>query len=162
EGEALDAAAAEALAASGAEAAGAVGRDALAELHPAVRRLALRLLAERTAGRGVPLGRGRAEGVWRLVNEPEGGTVERGGGVSARVEAGQVRFTTAPASEPSATSLSVPGVCRFGAWEVRAELATIVPPADGPDLAVLDPAELGGALVVRSWREGDRMRPLGL
>jgi len=162
EGEALDTAAADALAASGAEAAGAVGRDALAELHPAVRRLALRRLAERTAGRGVPLGRRRAEEIWRLVNEPEGGTVELGGGVSAQVEAGHVRFTTAPASEPSAASLSVPGVCRFGAWEVRAELATIVPPADGPDLAVLDPAELGGALVVRSWREGDRMRPLGL
>jgi tRNA(Ile)-lysidine synthase len=27
---------------------------------------------------------------------------------------------------------------------------------------VLDPAALGGALIVRSWREGDRIRPLGL
>ena len=37
-----------------------------------------------------------------------------------------------------------------------------VPAADGPDLAVLDPGALGGSLVVRSWRDGDRMRPLGL
>jgi tRNA(Ile)-lysidine synthase len=27
---------------------------------------------------------------------------------------------------------------------------------------VLDPGELGGDVVVRGWREGDRMRPLGL
>jgi tRNA(Ile)-lysidine synthase len=37
-----------------------------------------------------------------------------------------------------------------------------VPTADGPDLAVLDPGALAGDLIVRSWREGDRMRPLGL
>jgi tRNA(Ile)-lysidine synthase len=53
-------------------------------------------------------------------------------------------------------------VCRFGAWEVRAELSSGVPRAGSPDLAVVDPAALGGALEVRSWREGDRMRPLGL
>jgi tRNA(Ile)-lysidine synthase len=45
---------------------------------------------------------------------------------------------------------------------VRAELTAGVPAADGPDLAVLDPAALGGALTVRGWRDGDRMRPLGL
>ena len=45
---------------------------------------------------------------------------------------------------------------------MRAELSSGVPPADGPDLAVLDPDALGGELVVRAWREGDRMRPLGL
>jgi len=27
---------------------------------------------------------------------------------------------------------------------------------------VLDPSALGGSLTVRAWREGDRMRPLGL
>jgi len=45
---------------------------------------------------------------------------------------------------------------------VRAELEAGVPAADGPDLAVLDPAALGGSVTVRTWREGDRMRPLGL
>ncbi|HSD24020.1 MAG TPA: tRNA lysidine(34) synthetase TilS [Solirubrobacterales bacterium] len=162
EGEALDRAVAEALAGSGAEAAGAISRDALAPLHPAVRRLALRRLAERTAGRPVALGRVRAEEIWRLVNQPEGGVVQLGGGVEAQVEGGHVRFTTGPTAEPAAATLSVPGVCRFGSWEVRAELAAAVPPGEGPDRAVLDPGALGGALVVRSWREGDRMRPLGL
>jgi tRNA(Ile)-lysidine synthase len=162
EGEALEQAAEEALSESGADVAGAISRDALAPLHPAIRRLALRRLAERTAGTGVPVGRRRAEQIWRLVNEPEGGVVELGGGVEAQIEGGHVRFTTGPLIEPAAATLSVPGVCRFGTWEVRAELSDGVTPAEGPDLAVLDPGALEGALVVRSWREGDRMRPLGL
>ena len=162
EGEALERVAADALAESGADAAGAIGRDALASLDPAIRRLALRRLAERAAAGAVPLGRRRADQIWRLVNEPEGGVVELGGGVEAQIEGGHVRFTTGSAAEPAAATLPVPGSCRFGSWEVRAELAPSVPAADGPDLAVLDPGALGGSLVVRSWRDGDRMRPLGL
>jgi len=162
EDEALELAAADALAESGAGAAGAISRDALAQLHPAIRRLALRRLAERAAGESVPLGRARAEEIWRLVNDPEGGIVELGGGIDAQIEGGHVRFTTGPAAEPAAATLPVPGTCRFGAWEVRAELSSGVPAAEGPDLAVLDPEALAGPLVVRSWREGDRMRPLGL
>lgn len=162
EGEALERAADDILAESGADAAGAIGRDALGRLHPAIRRLALRHLAERAAGAAVSLGRARADQIWRLVNEPEGGVVELGGGVEAQIEAGHVRFRSGPVVEPAAATLPVPGVCRFGSWEVRAELSSGVPAADGPDLAVLDPGALGGALVVRSWREGDRMRPLGL
>lgn len=162
EGEALEQLAAQVLSESGADAAGAISRDALAPMHPAVRRLALRLLAERTARTGVPLGRARADQIWRLANEPEGGVVELGGGIAAQIEGGHVRFTTGPEAEPSAAALSVPGVCRFGGWEVRAELSAGVPAADGPDVAVLDPAALRGPLTVRSWRQGDRMRPLGL
>jgi tRNA(Ile)-lysidine synthase len=162
ESQALERSAADLLAESGADAAGAINRDALASVHPAIRRLALRRLAERAAGHPVPLGRDRAARIWRLVNEPEGGVVELGGGVAAQIEGGHVRFTTGPAGEPASGTLSVPGTCRFGSWEVRAELSSGVPPADGPDLAVLDPGALAGDLVVRSWREGDRMRPLGL
>jgi tRNA(Ile)-lysidine synthase len=88
--------------------------------------------------------------------------IELGGGVEAQVEQGHVRFTAGSAGEPAEAALTVPGVCRFGNWEVRADLQAGVPRAEGPDLAVLDPAALGGTLVVRSWREGDRMRPLGL
>jgi tRNA(Ile)-lysidine synthase len=162
EGEALEAIAAEVVSESGANAAGAIGREALAPLRPAVRRLVLRQLAERAAGSTVALGRARAEGIWRLLNEPEGGVIELGGGVEARIEAGHVRFTTGATAEPVAATLPVPGACRFGAWEVRAELSPGVPAADGPDLAVLDPGALPGELLVRSWRDGDRMRPLGL
>jgi tRNA(Ile)-lysidine synthase len=162
EHEALERAAADVISESGADVAGAISRDALAPLSPAIRRLALRRLAERIAGGGVPLGRARAEQIWRLTGEPEGGVVELGGGVEARIEHGHVRFVAGKGEEPDAATLSVPGVCRFGSWEVRAELSSGVPSAEGPDRAVLDPEALAGPLVVRSWRDGDRMRPLGL
>ena len=162
ESEALERLASEALAESGAEAAGAVGRDALTGLDPALRRLVLRQLAERAAGRSIPLGRSRGTEIWRLLGEPEGGVVELGGGVEARIEHGHVRFAAGRIEEPPEAALTVPGVCRFGAWEVRAEIERGVPRAEGPDLAVLDPSALGEVVIVRSWREGDRMRPLGL
>jgi tRNA(Ile)-lysidine synthase len=162
EAETLDRLAADALAESGAEAAGAIGRAALAEMDPAIRRLALRRMAERAAGGQVPLSRARAAEIWRLVNEPEGGVVELGGGVEAHAEHGHVRFTTGRRAEAPEEILTVPGSCVFGIWEVRAELEAGVPAADGPDLAVLDPAALGRSVLVRAWRDGDRMRPLGL
>ncbi len=162
EAETLDRLAAEALASAGATVAGAIDRDALGEMDPAIRRLVLRAMAERAAGRQVPLGRARATEIWRLVQQPEGGVIELGGGLEAHAEHGHVRFTLGEAEEPGEGVLTVPGVCRFGSWEVRAELEPGVPAAGGPDLAVLDPAALGAAVTVRAWREGDRMRPLGL
>jgi tRNA(Ile)-lysidine synthase len=162
EAEVLERLAGEALAESGASAAGAIARDALAEMDPAIRRLALRRLAETAAGKPVPLGRAKAAEIWRLVNQPQGGVVELGGGVEARAEHGHVRFGSARDAEPAEATLVVPGTCRFGSWEVRAELEPGAPAAHGPDLAVLDRATLGGSVTVRSWREGDRMRPLGL
>jgi tRNA(Ile)-lysidine synthase len=108
------------------------------------------------------MSRSRAAEIWRLANEPEGGVVELGGGIEARAEQGHVRFTSRPAAEPAAATLIVPGVCRFGLWEVSAALEAGVPPASGPELAVLDPSVLGSSVTVRAWREGDRMRPLGL
>jgi tRNA(Ile)-lysidine synthase len=162
EGEVLDRLAAQTLSASGAEDARAIGRDALAEMDPAIRRLVMRLMAGRAAGAPVPLGRSRAAEIWRLVQDPEGGVVELGGGVEAHAEHGHVRFTSGESPQPREGLLTVPGACRFGAWEVRAELERGVPAAHGPDLAVLDPAALGSSVTVRSWRDGDRMRPIGL
>jgi tRNA(Ile)-lysidine synthase len=162
EAEALERLASEALAESGADAAGAISAEALGALDPVVRRLALRRMAERAAGAAVPLGRSRAAEIWRLAGEAEGGVIELGGGVEAHVEHGHVRFAAGPQPELEEAILTVPGVCRFGSWEVRAELETGVPSVQGPDLAVLDPAALEGPLTVRAWRDGDRMRPLGL
>ena len=82
--------------------------------------------------------------------------------MEAHAEQGYVRFTAGAAPEPDEAILPVPGICRFGAWEVRAEIESGVPQVEGPDRAVLEPAALEGPLTVRSWREGDRMRPLGL
>ncbi|MGZ5347390.1 MAG: tRNA lysidine(34) synthetase TilS [Solirubrobacterales bacterium] len=162
EAEALERLAGEALRSSGADAAAAIPAEVLAELDPALRRLALRALAERAAGGPVALGRERAAQIERLAAEPEGGVIELGGGVEARIEHGLVRFAAGPERSPKAVTLTVPGSCRFGAWRVRAELRTgPVRPGD-PAEALLDPASLSDTLVVRSWRDGDRMRPVGL
>jgi tRNA(Ile)-lysidine synthase len=162
ESEALEGLAAETLRGAGAEAGGVIAAEALVELPPALRRLALRALAERAAGAPVPLGRERAAAIWRLAQDPEGGVIELGGGVEAQIEQGHVRFRSGPAAEPEERTLPVPGVCRFGHWEVRAEVSGSIPEAAGAERAALDPGRLGGTLRVRSWREGDRIRPLGL
>jgi tRNA(Ile)-lysidine synthase len=155
----------EALEAAGAGAgAVAIRAEALAGSEPALRRLALRALAERATGRAVPLGRRRAAQIMRLAMMPEGGEVDLGLGVRAICEQGLIRFETSMEADaaPAPAPLRVPGSCRFGQWEVRAELrAGPVQPA-GPDLATLDAEALGDELVVRTWRDGDRMRPLGM
>ena len=136
--------------------------ERLAELAPAIRRLALRTLAERVAGREVALGPSLGDQIWRLANQPEGGETELGGGLRAICEAGLIRFAADAEAEPEPAQLAVPGSCRFGRWEVRAELQPAPIEPIGPDVATLDAAALGDLLEVRAWRDGDRMRPLGL
>ena len=142
----------------------ALPASALEDAPAAVRRLALRALAERAAGRPVALGTRPAVEIWRLANRPEGGEVELGGGLSAICEAGYVRFSLAADAEEGAEAvgLAVPGEVRFGRWLVRAERPGGRLEPQGPEVATLDAALLGERLEVRSWREGDRMRPLGL
>jgi tRNA(Ile)-lysidine synthase len=161
EADALERIASEALADAGADTTQTLSAEALTALDPAVGRLALRQLAERVAARPVALGRGRAAEIRHLAQDPEGGVVELGAGVEARIEHGHVRFAAGMEEEPGEALLSVPGACRFGSWEVRADLRA-APEGNGADIAILDPAALTERLVVRSWREGDRMRPLGL
>jgi tRNA(Ile)-lysidine synthase len=165
EAELLERVVLEALDAAGAGAgAVAIRADALAGSEPALRRLALRALAERASGHAVALGRGRAAEIMRLAALPEGGTVELGHGVCAICEAGLIRFATTSETDaaPEPIALRVPGSCRLGRWEVRAEVRMGPVDPAGPDLATLDAEALGDELIVRTWREGDRMRPLGM
>ncbi len=142
----------------------AVPASALEDAPAALRRLALRTLAERAAGRAVALGPGAAAEIWRLASRPEGGELELGSGLSAVCEAGYVRFSVAEeagtGTEP--VGLSVPGEVRFGRWLVRAERPRGWLEPQGPEVATLDARLLGERLEVRAWRQGDRMRPLGL
>jgi tRNA(Ile)-lysidine synthase len=140
----------------------AVRAEALRELEPGLRRLALRTLAERVAGHELPLGRGPAREIWRLAQRPEGGDVDLGGGLRAICEQGMIRFSVGEDVLPEPVALSVPGRCQFGRWEVRAERGRPPVPLNGPERAILDAAALGGDIVVRAWREGDRIRPLGM
>jgi tRNA(Ile)-lysidine synthase len=151
EAEVLDAAVAEALAELGGP---AISLDALKEHPPALQRLILRALAEHAAGPASrPLARREADEILSLGGQ---GTksLDLGGGLRAVAEYGTLRFTRARDPEPPApVELTVPGRARFGDWELEARL-------EGPgDVAVTD---LGSAVTVRAWREGDRMRPAGL
>jgi tRNA(Ile)-lysidine synthase len=58
--------------------------------------------------------------------------------------------------------LKLPGRARIGGWEVRAELHPGPIQPAGPDLETLDAEALSGTIEVRTWREGDRIRPLGM
>ncbi len=166
EAELLDRIVLQALAEAGADAgAVAISGAELAGYEPALRRLALRALAERASGRPVALGRARAAEVLRLVGHPEGGTVELGGGLVAICEGGFVRFRASEldaAPAPAPMQLRLPGKVRLGEWEVRAELHPGPVEPAGPELATLDAGALDGPIEVRTWRPGDRMRPLGM
>ena len=165
EGELLDELTSRALEDAGAGAGAGLSvirAEALAPMQPALRRLALRALAERAAGFELALPTDRVREIVRLAATPEGGEVELGDGVRAICEGGMVRFTAARAETPLPARLPLPGQCRFGRWQVRAELAAAASPALDPDTATLDADALGAELEVRGWRDGDRMRPLGL
>ena len=138
---------------------------ALAAWDPALQRLALRALAERAAGRQVALGRERAADIARLAARPEGGVVELGGGLRAICESRTVHFRAAvveAAPVPAAVALGLPGLARLGGWEVRAELHPGPVEPAGPELATLDAGAIDAGLEVRTWRHGDRIRPLGM
>jgi tRNA(Ile)-lysidine synthase len=154
----------EALADAGSDAGSvAIRAAALEEMEPGLRRLALRALAERALGRPVVLGRPRAAEIMRLARRSQGGTVELGHGLVAECERGFVRFAAGPGdAAPTPVALRLPGRARIGAWEVAAELRPGPVEPQGPDLATLDAGALGGTLEVRTWRQGDRIRPLGM
>lgn len=163
----LERVALEALEAAGSGAAAtSVRAAALATWDPALRRLALRALAERAAGRQVALGRSRAIEIVRVAARAGGGEVQLGGGISALCESGVINFEVAnvldAAPVPQAVALDLPGRCRLGEWELRAELHPAPVQPAGPALATLDAAALRGPLEVRHWREGDRITPLGM
>jgi tRNA(Ile)-lysidine synthase len=154
ESEILDIVAADALQALG----GGPGVQlaALKQLPVALRRLVLRTLAEQAAGAARPLSRREAEEVLGLGGDGSK-SLDLGGGLQAVSEYGTVRFVPSR-EEPKpveSVELFVPGRVRFGSWEVEAVLG-----AEGE--VSVSPAAVGGRLVVRAWRDGDEMRPVGL
>lgn len=150
----------------------AVEATALVELGPALARLVLRRLAEREVGSPRALSRDEVDAVVELAGAalpgrsnggaalrgPRGGSrsIDLGAGLQAVAEYGTVRFRAGDeAPTPEDVSLPVPGTARFGEWTVEARLGgggEVELAAD----AVTDP------LTVRGWRDGDRLRPVGL
>ena len=132
----------------------------LRELEPALARLVVQRLADHAAGGPAP---GVARRVAEILALDDRGTaqLDTGGGVVAIVEYGVLRFESRASrsadTAPEPVLLPIPGSAVFGDQEVRCDLG---PPAREP--GVVDRATLGDDLLVRSWRPGDRMAPLGL
>jgi tRNA(Ile)-lysidine synthase len=167
EQEVLEQAVEDALSASGAGGIPpAVELARLSQLAPALRGLVLRRLAEDAAGSPVPLGREDLRSIERLAASGGSGSVSLPGGIDAICEYGIVRFqrpATAELAEP--VELAVPGLCRFGDWQIRCTvelLGELKGDFGSVDAPVLDAGLLAPALTVRRWSEGDRMTPLGL
>jgi tRNA(Ile)-lysidine synthase len=150
----------------------AVEAAALAELGPALARLVLRRLAEREAGAARPLSRAETDALLSLAGAgppapgngearlrgPLGGSrsLDLGGGLRAVAEYGTLRFQLGADAEPPApVPLAVPGTAQFGDWTVEAR-------AGGGGEVELRADAVAAAVTVRGWRDGDRMRPLGL
>ena len=131
----------------------AISLAALRDHPPALQRLILRALAEQAVLGPRALSRREADEILALGDR---GTksVDLGGGLRAVAEYGTLRFTrSADAEPPAPVELTVPGRARFGDWELEATVGGL------GDVAVRD---LGPAVTVRAWRDGDRMRPAGL
>lgn len=137
---------------------GEVELERLRGLPAALRRLAVQRLADIAAERPVPGAAARAE---ELAGLPRRGTasLDIGSGIRAVARYGVLSFerATEPPVAPAPARLAVPGSIRFGAYEVRCEVG---PPQRRP--GSVDRAALASELVVRGWRPGDRMAPLGL
>jgi tRNA(Ile)-lysidine synthase len=133
---------------------------------PALARLVLRRLAESASGGAVALSREDADGILRLGERGGSASLDLGEGLRAVSEYGVLRFTVDPerAPPPAAVTLRIPGVARFGAWQVEARRFRPgrEPEPAAAEEALLSAPALGEAVTVRAWRSGDRMRPAGL
>jgi tRNA(Ile)-lysidine synthase len=135
-----------------------IALERLRAIEPALRRLVVQRLADEAAGGFAPGTGGRAD---EIVGLSDRGTalLDVGNGLRAVVEYGELRFERLGSEPrpPTPVRLAIPGTVSFGAFEVRCELDA---PAREP--GVLDRDALGPDVLVRSWRAGDRMAPLGL
>ncbi|MEA2472471.1 MAG: tRNA(Ile)-lysidine synthase [Thermoleophilaceae bacterium] len=124
--------------------------QSLSGIPPALARLALR-----AAAGDAPISRRDAERILALPLEGTA-TVELPGGLRAVAEYGRLRFARGeePGS-PEPVGLPVPGSVEFGSWRVEAALG-------GSGDVLLAPSVVEAGLLVRPWRHGDRMRPVGL
>lgn len=153
--------------------------DGLEGAPPALRHrvywaLARRLFGERATSRSV-------EQVSRAAALRDGHSASMGGwrvqrqGRSVRFRRESASSGGPPASgargdeRTAAVELQVPGEASLPALAVRvtAEVASrdvwaLAPARMGPDAAMLDADEVEGPLVLRQWRPGDRVRPIGL
>ncbi|MCB0856566.1 MAG: tRNA lysidine(34) synthetase TilS [Solirubrobacterales bacterium] len=157
------------------------GRE-LVRQPPAVRRRMLRLVTEEELGRPVAINRKIASDAARLVEEPEGGELELGGGDRLLIRRGRISVKSGGGTggEEIPMPETVPldgGTVRFGDWKIKSSVITRAEAGSGLGnrrMAFLDQESLllwlietspgpdDLLLTVREWRHGDRVQPLGM
>ncbi|MHB0913199.1 MAG: tRNA lysidine(34) synthetase TilS [Armatimonadota bacterium] len=142
---------------------------ALLPVQPAVLRRVLRLAAGAVRGGLANLGFGHVEELLRLLETGRDFRYDLPGAFVERAGRELRLHTERPASIPIeyCRELALPGrteVPEIGSAieaEVSDERVEPVRPAGSPE-AVLDAGAVSGKLIVRNWRPGDRVHPLGL
>ena len=138
--------------------------DKIWEMPPALRRYAVRAAYSAVATGAAPLGSDAVEGVVRLALGGEGTReVHLPGGVTVVARYGEeLAFHRGQDLGSAGEQVLVPGTWEFGRWIFEASEASEldVREASRPEVAYLD-ASLG-PYRVRTVREGDTIRPLGL
>ncbi len=129
------------------------------------RQLVVRAWLRRTRGHLRRVGRRHIEA---LAGAQEGWGTVLPGGWRVAVEGGKLslRAVDQDAPPPACCSLECGGEVRFGPWRLRASAPVPWAPAQRFPAslceAVFDAEQVGRGFLVRSWRPGDRLRPLGL
>lgn len=140
-------------------------RAELQVLHPALTSRLLRRAFEHLLGTGADLEAVHIGGIAIALKKPRS-RLSLPHSVTATLDARSLTIRRGASRRPSIpeTRLVMPGTTRAGEWRIEAGLVPVpsVPPTAGRLEALLDADAVGGNLVVRSRRPGDRLRPLGL
>ncbi|MCA1716658.1 MAG: tRNA lysidine(34) synthetase TilS [Actinobacteria bacterium] len=138
--------------------------DALLELHPALRRYAVRRAYSTLLTDAPPLGSALVEAVLGLMEGGEGTrTLDLPGGVVAAGRAGEELVLYREPELPAwQEEVRAGETVVFGGWRVSAREVLRYDPADAARAEVVYLDDSRGPYGVRMAREGDSIRPLGL
>lgn len=125
-------------------------------------RLIVQYLAEQVGGDSTGSLNRHFDALAKLGRKGGTASLDVGGGLRAVVEYGRLRFEHGQplihSTDTAAYDLNVPGRTAFAGGEIECIRGSDLPLADG----TIDADTLTGAVRVRHWRSGDRMRPYGL
>ena len=144
------------------------------ELHPSIQRHLIRNLLAEILGGYEELKGAHIEDLVRALRNPAGKRLQLPGGLKFIGEHGRGILTRREEAEfcplpPLAGEheIPVPGEVEIPGWRIKAEI--LEKPSPSPPPLPQDPYEgffdleaAGRKLKVRTWREGDRFRPLGM
>jgi tRNA(Ile)-lysidine synthase len=142
--------------------------QALCDLPVALRTRVLRKAAEHFLGSTSRLGWTHIESLSRLIDGGRTGNVHLPDGLTAEVSSDLISFALDESLKVSGplpeTKLAVPGETEILGWRIETRIADAaeVDFSDDQFVAWLDFDAVGEELYVRSRRDGDRFRPLGL